>query len=169
MIDIIQASSEIEIESMRELFLEYASWLGFDLCFQDFDEELAGLPGKYSPEKGGRLYLLIDDGKSAACIALRKIEEGICEMKRLYVKPEYRGRKYGNLLAKKIIDDAKELGYKKMRLDTIGSKMTSAMEIYKSLGFYEIEAYYYNPQPGVNYMELDLTSPPLYLPLLGGE
>jgi len=169
LIEIIQPHNDSDIQSVKELFLEYASWLGFDLCFQGFDEELAGLPGKYSPENGGRLYLLKDDGKTAACIALRKIEDGICEMKRLYVKPEFRGKHYGILLANKVIDEAKELGYKRMRLDTIGSKMKSAMALYKSLGFYEIEAYYYNPQPGVNYMELDLETPPLCLPLIGGE
>jgi ribosomal protein S18 acetylase RimI-like enzyme len=153
--ELIQASTKEEIEIIRKLFLEYADWLGFELCFQGFDEELASLPGKYAPPKG-RLYLLKENENYAGCIALREIDEGISEMKRLYVKPEYRGRGYGNLMCKKLIEDAKAIGYKKMRLDTIGERMKSAYALYKSFGFYEIEPYNYNPQPGVVYMELEL-------------
>jgi putative acetyltransferase len=155
MVELIQASSSEEIEAAKMLFLEYANWLEFDLCFQGFDKELAELPGKYAPPKG-RLYLLKENGNYASCIALREIGSGISEMKRLYVKPVYRGKGFGILMAKKLIEAAKQIGYEKMRLDTIGSKMKEALTLYKSLGFVEIDAYYDNPQQDVVYMELDL-------------
>ncbi len=155
MVELIQAGSIEEIDAAKILFLEYANWLEFDLCFQGFDKELAELPGKYAPPKG-RLYLLKDDGNYAGCIALREIDTGISEMKRLYVKPELRGKGFGILMANKLIEDAKQIGYEKMRLDTIGDRMKEALTLYKSLGFYEIEPYYDNPQLGVVYMELDL-------------
>jgi putative acetyltransferase len=155
--ELIQALTKEEIEAAKSLFLEYANWLEFDLCFQGFDKELAELPGKYSPPKG-RLYLLKADDKYAGCVALREIDDGISEMKRLYTKPEFRGRGYGLRMCKKLIEEAKLIGYKKMRLDTIGDKMKDALGLYKLLGFVEIEAYYKNPQPGVVYMELDLTA-----------
>ncbi len=157
MAELIQASTKEEIEIAKSLFIEYANWLEFDLCFQGFDKELAELPGKYSPPKG-RLYLLKTDNKYAGCIALREIGEGISEMKRLYIKPEYRCRGFGIRMCKKLIAEAKLIGYKKMRLDTIGDKMKDALGLYKLLGFVEIEAYYKNPQPGVVYMELNLTA-----------
>lgn len=153
MISIKQAENKNEIETAKKLFLEYANWLNFDLCFQGFDKELDELPGKYAPPDG-RLYLLHDESKIAGCIALRKLDESICEMKRLYIKPEFRGKGHSKLLVKKIIDDAKIIGYKKMRLDTIGDKMKEAISLYRSFGFYEIDAYYHNPQKGVVYMEL---------------
>lgn len=157
MADIVQASDSAEIDAVRSLFLEYAEWLGFDLCFQGFNDELANLPGKYAPPKG-RLYLLKEGAEYIGCIALREIENGICEMKRLFVRPCYRSKGYGKLLAEKIIKEAKELGYVKMRLDTIGEKMKSAMAIYKALGFKEIASYYHNPQDGAVYMELYLAN-----------
>jgi len=155
MAELVLATNGIEIETARKLFLEYGSWLGFDLCFQGFDKELAELPGKYAPPSG-RLYLLKENNEYSGCIGLREIEPGICEMKRLYVKPEHRGKGYGKLLAQQIIKDAKAIGYDKMRLDTIGEKMKSAINIYYSLGFKEISAYYHNPHDGVVYMELYL-------------
>lgn len=155
MAEIIQVSSNQEIETVKTLFLEYATWLGFELCFQGFDEELATLPGKYAPPNG-RLYIVQDDDKIAGCIALREFKTGISEMKRLYVKPEFRGKGIGNIMVEKVIQDAIEIGYKKMLLDTIGDKMSSAIKIYKSFGFKEIPAYYKNPEKGVVYMELDL-------------
>lgn len=157
MADIVQASDPAEIDAARSLFVEYAEWLGFDLCFQGFGKELAELPGKYAPPTG-RLYLLRNGNEYIGCIALREIETGICEMKRLYVKPAYRSKGYGKLLAERIIKDAKEIGYVKMRFDTIGEKMKSAMAIYKALGFREIASYYHNPQDGVVYMELYLAN-----------
>lgn len=156
MYEIIEAKSAKEIEEVRKLFLEYAAWLDFSLCFQGFDKELAGLPEKYSPPDG-RLYLAISGGKYAGCIGLRKFGEGICEMKRLYVRPEFRGLGIGNALIEKIITDSKAIGYKKMRLDTIKEKMGKAVEIYMKNGFVEIEAYYENPYPHTLYMELDLS------------
>ncbi len=157
MAELIQASTKQEIEVAKSLFLEYANWLEFDLCFQGFDKELAELPGKYSPPKG-RLYLLKDKNNYAGCIALREIADGISEMKRLYVRPEFRGKGYGLLMCNRLIEEAKLIGYKKMRLDTIGERMKKALGLYKALGFIEIESYYDNPQAGVVYMELDITT-----------
>jgi len=154
--EIIPASSPQQISEVKSLFLEYADWLGFSFCFQGFEEELATLPGKYAPPQG-RLYLVVIDHKSAGCIGIRKIAERICEMKRLYVKPEARGLGIGKKLVELVINDAKNIGYKKMRLDTIAEKMKEAQKLYKSSGFYEIQPYYYNPIEGVVYMELDLT------------
>jgi len=150
------AESAKDIQIIKELFLEYAKWLDFPLCFQGFDEELATLPGKYSKPEG-RLYIAYWDNKTAGCIGLRKISDGICEMKRLYLRPEFRGKKIGNRLVEKIIEDAKIEGYLFMRLDTINERMGNAVEIYKNYGFKEIEAYYENPEPHTLYMELDLT------------
>jgi putative acetyltransferase len=145
-----QAITEIKI-----LFTEYAKSLNFDLCFQGFDEELASLPGKYAPPEG--FILLAEfDGEIAGCIALRKLEDGICEMKRLFVRPEFRGHGIGKELCDQLIFKAKEMGYKKMRLDTIKDQMKDAINLYKSYGFIEIPQYYHNPQDGVIYMELSL-------------
>ena len=153
---IIQASGKEHINEVKTLFLEYANWLGFSFCFLGFDEELASLPGKYAQPEG-RLYLAKSNNIFAGCIGLRKIADGICEMKRLYVKPEARGLGIGKKLVELVISDAKNIGYKKMRLDTLAEKMKEAQKLYKSSGFYEIEAYYNNPIEGVVYMELDLT------------
>jgi ribosomal protein S18 acetylase RimI-like enzyme len=152
---IYEASTKNDIEEAKSLFIEYAKSLDFDLCFQGFDEELETLPGKYSlPE--GIIYLAKLNDRIAGCIALRKLEDGICEMKRLYVRPDCRGHKLGKLLCDKLIDKAMVMGYKKMRLDTISHLMKDAIKLYKSYGFYEIPAYYDNPQEGVVYMELNL-------------
>lgn len=148
-----QAKEPDEIEYAKKLFLEYAQSLNFDLCFQDFDKELESLPGKYTPPSG-RLTLCYADDKPAGCIALRKIDEDTCEMKRLYVKPEYRGLKLGKKLSEYLLDEARKIGYKKMRLDTIAASMQHAFNLYKQMGFYEIKPYNYNPQPGVKYMEI---------------
>lgn len=156
MYEIIKATSEEHINAVRELFLEYAKWLDFPLCFQGFDEELAGLPGKYAPPDG-RLYLVLEDGKYGGCIGLRKFDEGICEMKRLYVRPEFRGKRIGDALIEKVILEAKKICYKKMRLDTIKERMQQAVSLYEKHGFVEIEAYYENPNPHTLYMELKLS------------
>lgn len=150
-----QAESEKEIRISRELFLEYAHSLNFDLCFQDFDKELESLPGKYALPSG-RLTLCYVDGIPAGCIALRNIDDDTCEMKRLYVKPDFRGLKLGMKLSQHLLKEAKKIGYKKMRLDTIASTMKHAFNLYEQMGFYEIEPYNYNPQPGVVYMEIEL-------------
>ena len=135
----------------RDLFIEYANSLDIDLCFQNFDKELAELPGDYSVP-AGRLLLVEHEGKIAGCVALRKIDDKICEMKRLYVKPGFRGLKIGKTLAEKIIEEARTIGYKKMRLDTL-PQMREAINMYKSLGFEEIEPYRYNPGQGALFME----------------
>ena len=143
-----------DIESARQLFLEYAKSLNFDLCFQGFDEELKNLPGDYSPPEG-ELLLAYSDGKLTGCAALRKFENDICEMKRLYIRSEFRGQGIGRQVAVRVIEDAKKSGYKKMRLDTLPA-MQEAIKLYKDLGFKEIEPYRYNPIEGVYYMELEL-------------
>ncbi len=152
--NIIQAQTPQEIAEVRELFLEYAKSLDFELCFQNFDEELEGLPGSYSPPEG-RLFLAERSGAIAGCIALRKLDEHICEMKRLYVKPRFRGNNLGKVLVEKLINEARKIGYQKMRLDTVPS-MQTAQKLYKSMGFYEIRPYRENPVPGAVFMELEL-------------
>ena len=136
---LIQAQSPEEISRVRELFEEYVSWLGFDLCFQNYDKEVAGLPGDYAPPQG-RLYLAVEKDEVAGCIALRKIGERICEMKRLYVRSGFRGTGLGRTLTERIIDDARSLGYERMRLDTLPGKMDQAIALYRSLGFKEHHA-----------------------------
>ncbi len=149
------ALSEPEISICRELFLEYADWLGFDLCFQGFESELADLPGKYA-EPEGRLYLAYLDDEPVGCICLRPLEDNICEMKRLYLRSEARGSGLGRILIERLIADAKEIGYTAMRLDTYPPKMAAAVKLYREYGFREIAAYYDNPHKGVLYMELSL-------------
>ena len=151
---IIQAENEEHLQQIRKLFIEYATGLNFDLCFQDFKKELEGLPGEYEPPEG-RLLLALYNGQVAGCIALRKLCEGICEMKRLYVKPEFRRRGIGRALAVAIIQEAKKLGYEYMRLDTAPS-MKEAIALYRSLGFKDIPPYRYNPIEGAMFMELSL-------------
>jgi ribosomal protein S18 acetylase RimI-like enzyme len=154
-IKIFSATTLKDIDIIRSLFLEYQQWLNFSLCFQGFDQELASLPGKYSPPKG-RLYLAKDNGTLAGCIALRPMEEkDICEMKRLFVREEFRGKGIGKILTEKILLDAKEIGYHTMRLDTL-QRMETARALYKKLGFTVIPAYYNNPLDEVVYMELNL-------------
>lgn len=137
------------------LFREYEAWLGMDLCFQGFEAELAELPGKFAMPNG-RLYLAYSDEKLAGCIALRKLDDGICEMKRLFVREGFRGERIGIQLIEKVIEDATTLGYKKMRLDTFPPKMGKAVSLYHSHGFEPIPAYYDNPHPDVLFMELAL-------------
>ena len=151
----IQASSPAQIAQARELFLEYAASLGFSLCFQNFDQELAGLPGDYAPPEG-RLVLAECEGQLAACGALHKLEPSICEMKRLYLRPQFRGQGRGRALADHLIAEARQIGYKQMRLDTVEPKMKDAVAMYRRLGFREIAPYRKNPIPGALYMELDL-------------
>ena len=147
--------SESGIEQIRELFLEYARSLDFSLCFQSFDRELSELPGPYaSPD--GRLILCRFEGIAAGCIALKKLEPGICEMKRLYVRPAFRGHQLGLKLATYLIGEARRAGYERMRLDTIPGAMGHAVDLYRSLGFSEIAPYYDNPVPQAVYMELGL-------------
>ena len=150
-----EAESPAQIAQARELFLEYAASLGFSLCFQGFDKELAELPGDYAPPDG-RLLLAEYDGKLAACVALHKLESGICEMKRLYLRPQFRGKGLGRALAERIIADARQIGYHRMRLDTVEPVMKDAVAMYRKLGFSEIAPYRPNPIAGAMYMELEL-------------
>ena len=143
-----------ELEKIRELFLEYAESLGFDLSFQNFDEELANLPGDYAAPKGCLLLARYKD-ELAGCVAIRPLESSICEMKRLYVKPKFRGLGIGRALAKAVIEQANQIGYTVMRLDTAPS-MSAARALYESLGFRKIAPYRYNPIEGAVFMELKL-------------
>jgi ribosomal protein S18 acetylase RimI-like enzyme len=154
MIELIKVRDKEHLIAIRELFLEYAESLGFSLCFQDFDKELAGLPGEYAPPTGC-LLLAVVDSTPCGCVALHKLEEGICEMKRLYIKPEFRGRGFGKWLVNTVIDEAKKIGYIKMRLDTV-PQMKEAIILYREIGFREIEPYRENPIEGALYMEIDL-------------
>ena len=149
---ITPAVSEGDIDEVRALFREYAESLGFDLCFQGFDAELASLPGYYAPPEGRLLFAHVA-GALAGCIALRKLEAGVCEMKRLYVRPAFRGLGVGRALVDAILGEAREIGYRTMRLDTVPS-MTSAIALYTSVGFVDIPPYRPNPIPGARYLEL---------------
>jgi len=151
----VQAQSPEEIEIARELFREYAAGLNIDLCFQNFDQEVNGLPGNYAPPLG-RLLLAIEDEQVAGCIALRRYDDGACEMKRLYVRPEFRGQGLGKKLVRTLIDGVRQSGYKRMLLDTLPGKMDEAIALYRLLGFREIAPYYHNPVAGALFMELRL-------------
>lgn len=153
--DLQHAESPEQIAQARELFLEYANSLGFSLCFQSFDQELASLPGGYAPPHGC-LLLATSSGQPAGCVALHKLQEDVCEMKRLYVRSQFRGKGLGRELAIKIIATARQLGYKKLRLDTVEPKMKTAVAMYRQLGFREIPPYRPNPIAGALYMELQL-------------
>lgn len=139
---------------VRSLFEEYAASLGFDLCFQGFDEELASLPGSYAPP-AGTIIVAFDDGAAAGCVAVRPFEPGVCEMKRLYVKPSRRGRGIGRALAQEAISFAAAAGYELMRLDTLAS-MEAANALYRSLGFVSCRRYRKNPCDHPVFMEFRL-------------
>ncbi len=140
---------------LRALFLEYQGWLGVDLCFQGFEEELATLPGNYAPPAGG-VWLAHVDGALAGCVGLRPHGGGACEMKRLWVRPGFRGLGLGRRLAETGIAAARRAGYRTLCLDTLGF-MDEARALYQTLGFHEIPAYYDNPLEDVRYLELDLS------------
>jgi len=154
---IFQANTPDEIDRVRTLFEEYASGVGISLCFQNFDRELKNLPGDYAPPDG-RLLLATQDNQLAGCIALRKLAPGVCEMKRLFVRPAYRGTGLGRVLAETIIDEARKLGYTHMRLDTLPGRMDKAISMYHSIGFTEIAPYYENPVEDAKFMELKLAT-----------
>ena len=142
---------------IRELFIEYAASLRAEACLQNFQDELNGLPGQYAPPDG-RLLLALHENEAAGCVALRKHERGIAEMKRLYVRPAFRGKGYGRELAKAVIVAARAAGYCRVRLDTLPS-MRSALALYSSLGFRHIDPYGVDPIPGAQFRELDLSDP----------
>lgn len=142
-------------DTVRALFREYADGLGVDLCFQGFEAELAGLPGRYAPPDG-RLLLAWDvAGHAVGCVALRRIADDTCEMKRLYVSPAGRGARLGRRLAEAICDEARAAGYRRICLDTLPS-MQAAQHLYRSMGFTPMASYVFNPVPGVVYLELRL-------------
>jgi len=152
---ILDAQAGENLKIIKKLFEEYAESLGFDLSFQNFDGELANLPGEYALPTGC-LLLATYQGNAAGCIALRRIDKTICEMKRLFVRPQFQRKGIGRALAEAVIERAKRAGYKQMRLDTAPT-MDVARNLYSSLGFEEIEAYRYNPLKGAVFMELILT------------
>jgi putative acetyltransferase len=152
---IIQAATPAQIELVRRLFREYEAWLDVDLCFQSFEEELKNLSGKYA-QPSGRLFLALIDEKPAGCIALRKLDAETCEMKRLFVRDAFRGSGLGKQLIELLISEAAEIGYKRMRLDTLPDKMPKAVRLYHSYGFRKIEPYYENPHKETLFMEKEL-------------
>jgi ribosomal protein S18 acetylase RimI-like enzyme len=157
-IELVVAETRGQLDAAREIFRDYAASLAIDLCFQGFEAELAGLPGDYV-EPGGVLLLAYVDGALAGCGAMRALPEvdhaNACEMKRLYVRPAFRGFGLGRRLAQELLDRATAAGYSAMLLDTL-DEMESARELYASLGFVEIAPYYYNPIPGAHYLKADL-------------
>jgi putative acetyltransferase len=154
MLRIDRAETSPQIAIVRQLFQEYAASLGFHLCFQDFDRELRELPGEYALPTGC-LLLASWETEAAGCVAMRPLSDGVCEMKRMYVRPAWRGKGFGRALAAAIIREARAVGYRRMRLDTISS-MLEAVALYRSLGFADIEAYRYNPIEGAKFLELEL-------------
>lgn len=140
----------IDVSMVRDLFLEYANFIGVDLGFQDFQHEIATLPGDYDP-----ILVAHWNSEPAGCVAMHAIQRGLCEMKRLYVRPTFRGHAIGRSLAERIIAEARSRGYERMRLDTLPT-MTEAIPLYRALGFVEIPPYRYNPIAGSKFMELDL-------------
>lgn len=167
-IAIVPTDNPVRLAAVRELFKEYAASLSFNLCFQGFEQELARLPGEYAPWSGMLLLGLVDD-QPAGCVALHRLEgemagehgdlfggSDVCEMKRLYVRPEFRGCGLGAELVNSILECAAAVGYRKMRLDTVPSEMSKAVEMYRKIGFLEIPPYRKNPVPGAKYMELNL-------------
>ena len=161
LVEIAVPRTVADLEAVKALFREYAESLGFSLAYQDFEKELADFPGKYAAP-GGALLLATADGEAAGTVALRKLETGVCEMKRLYVRPAFRGRRLpdgrsiGRALAEDIVAIGRDRGYQRLRLDTIGGKMRQALSLYRSMGFVEIPPYYASPIPDTAYMELVL-------------
>jgi len=158
-IELASPSSPEELDAVREIFIEYARGLGVDLCFQQFDEELASLPGDYAAPRGALLLAMID-GEVAGCCALRPIDNAdypnACEMKRLYVRKAFRGFGVGRQLAETALDAARQGGYACVLLDTL-DEMEAARALYGDLGFEEIPPYYHNPIPGAHYLKAELT------------
>jgi len=157
-ISLVVPDSPVLYEASREILREYAHGLGVDLCFQNFEDELATLPGEYAPP-GGHFVLALVDGEVAGCGGLRPLPDvdhaNACEMKRLYVRPAFRRFGLGRLLAQALIDEAIRAGYSAMLLDTLDD-MEAARGLYASLGFEEVPPYYYNPIPGAHYLKVDL-------------
>jgi len=159
--EIVAAHTAAQLQAVRELMREYAGTLSVDLCFQNFDAELAGLPGDYA-EPAGALLLALVDGEPAGCVAMRPLRESdhvnACEMKRLYVRHTFRKFGLGRRLAQALMDLATQAGHSCMLLDTLDD-MEAARGLYETLGFYEIPPYYFNPIAGAHYLKVDLDSP----------
>ncbi|HEU4387699.1 MAG TPA: GNAT family N-acetyltransferase [Blastocatellia bacterium] len=154
MLSILQAETEDDVATVRDLFREYQRWVNIDLGFQDFESEVANLPGPYAAP-AGRLLLAKLGGAAVGCIALQPRNKDECEMKRLYVRAESQGKGVGRQLVDHLISEARRLGYRRIVLDTL-PVMATAQRMYESLGFKEIQAYRYNPVPGARYLALDL-------------
>lgn len=154
MLTIVSAVTGERVEQVKALLREYERSLGVDLCFQGFTQEVAALPGAYAPPRG-RLLIAMDGDAPAGCVGLRPLGDDVCEMKRLYLRPSLRGRGAGRMLVERIIDEARAIGYRTMRLDTLPS-MKEALALYEALGFQRIAPYYANPVPGTVYMERPL-------------
>lgn len=151
-------ASALDINDARELMRRYARWTGVDLCFQNFEAELAGLPGKYVPPQGQLWLAKTETGNvSVGVIAVRALSDAVCEMKRLWVEPEAQGTGLGRRLAQTAISFAQSAGYKEMKLDTLRERMPAAIALYRSLGFVDTDPYISNPEPDVIYMSLNLT------------
>ena len=157
MLRITQATTPADIEQARTLFKEYEAGLGISLCFQNFAQELANLPGDYAAPQG-RLLLAREFDQLVGCIALRKLAPDVCEMKRLFVRPGYRDKGLGRVLVEAIIEEARNIGYARMRLDTLPGRMDRAIALYRSIGFVEIPPYRENPVDNATFMELDLAA-----------
>ncbi len=154
MIEYVYATTPEHLAQIRDLFTEYVDSLGFQLDFQDYEKEFDELPGEYTPPQG-RLILALKGHTAVGCIALRRLDGKTCEMKRMYVRPEYRGEGIGRKLAEILIDEARKIGYTTMKLDTIAT-MKAAITLYRSLGFRNTRPYRYNPVEGARFMELRL-------------
>ena len=154
--ELVEARTAVDLDQVRRLFRAYAEWLGVDLCFQGFEQEVATLPGAYA-RPAGRLLLARVAGEAAGAVGLRPLEPGIAEMKRLWVEPGFGGRGIGRALAEAAIAAAREIGYQRMRLDTIPARMPAAQHLYRSLGFAPIPPYYHSPLEGTVMLELRLT------------
>ena len=153
--EIIQVQSVADVAIARELFTEYAASLGITPCFDNFGQELETLPGEYASPRG-RLFIALINGEGAGCAAIRPLQAGICEIKRLYVRTQFRGYKLGRTMTKLCITEASNIGYSHMRLETLPDRMQTAVELYRSIGFVEIVPYGNSPKPGTSYMELTL-------------
>lgn len=154
LIRVVRAVDTRSVAIVRELFREYADSLDFSLDFQDFEREVRGLPGEYASPRGA-LFLAWVEGDAAGCVGVRPIDARTCEMKRLYVRPEFRVRGVGRVLAERAVGEGRELGYERMWLDTVPS-MTAAIALYRSMGFHDIPPYRDNPIPGALFLEREL-------------
>jgi ribosomal protein S18 acetylase RimI-like enzyme len=156
-VNVVAVTSPEQLRQVRRLFEEYAASLSFDLCFQNFRQELDGLPGDYAPPEGGLWLATADRGEAAGCVALRRLGPGVGEMKRLYVRPEHRGTGLGKKLVLKVLEEAAGIGHERIRLDTT-PEMAGAIRLYESLGFTRIAPYRANPIEGALYMEIRLSA-----------